>query len=209
MTIGRTPNHEGIGLDRAGVKLDSKGFVLVDAQRKTNVAGIYAIGDIAGQPLLAHKGSKEGIVAADAIAGKKAAYDVFEVTGMNPLLDIALKLEETALSDDYFVSRKLYPNVDFYSGLIYQAMGFPVTMFPVLFAIPRTSGWIAQWEEMLLDPDQKITRPRQLYLGEARRDYVPMAKRGEAGRALSAAYMSSLLGGLFGAALLARSLRAD
>jgi citrate synthase len=109
---------------------------------------------------------------------KRTADAVFEVTGRNPLLDIAIELERIALQDEYFVSRKLYPNVDFYSGLIYQAMGFPVTMFPVLFAIPRTSGWIAQWEEMLLDPDQKITRPRQLYLGEARRDYVPMAKRG-------------------------------
>ena len=109
---------------------------------------------------------------------KKAADDVFEVTGKNPLLDIALKLEEAALSDSYFVDRKLYPNVDFYSGLIYQAMSFPVTMFPVLFAIPRTSGWIAQWEEMLLDADQKITRPRQLYVGAKRRDYVPLNKRG-------------------------------
>ena len=90
---------------------------------------------------------------------------MFDVTGKNPLLDIALELERIALEDDYFISRKLYPNVDFYSGLIYQAMGFPVTMFPVLFAIPRTSGWIAQWEEMLLDPDQKITRPRQIYIG--------------------------------------------
>jgi citrate synthase len=103
---------------------------------------------------------------------------VFDVTGKNPLLDIALELERIALEDDYFISRKLYPNVDFYSGLIYQAMGFPVTMFPVLFAIPRTSGWIAQWEEMLLDPDQKITRPRQIYIGSKRRDYIPLNKRG-------------------------------
>ena len=102
---------------------------------------------------------------------------VFEVTGRNPLLDIALELERIALEDEYFVTRKLYPNVDFYSGLIYQAMGFPVTMFPVLFAIPRTSGWIAQWEEMLLDPEQKIARPRQLYVGATRRDYVPLEKR--------------------------------
>ena len=92
--------------------------------------------------------------------------------GRNPLLDIALELERIALEDDYFVTRKLYPNVDFYSGLIYQAMGFPVDMFPVLFAIPRTAGWLAQWEEMLLDPDQKIARPRQIYIGAARRDYV-------------------------------------
>jgi citrate synthase len=108
---------------------------------------------------------------------KRTADEVFEVTGKNPLLDIALELERIALEDDYFVSRKLYPNVDFYSGLIYQAMGFPVTMFPVLFAIPRTSGWIAQWEEMLLDPDQKIARPKQVYIGATRRDYVPLAKR--------------------------------
>jgi citrate synthase len=109
---------------------------------------------------------------------KRTADQVFDVTGKNPLLDIALELERIALEDDYFISRKLYPNVDFYSGLIYQAMGFPVTMFPVLFAIPRTSGWIAQWEEMLLDADQKITRPRQIYVGPQRRDYVPLNKRG-------------------------------
>ena len=109
---------------------------------------------------------------------KKTADAVFEVTGKNPLLHIALALERIALEDDYFISRKLYPNVDFYSGLIYQAMGFPVTMFPVLFAIPRTSGWIAQWEEMLLDPDQKITRPRQVYVGNKRRDYVALSERG-------------------------------
>jgi len=109
---------------------------------------------------------------------KKTADAVFDVTGKNPLLEIALELERIALEDDYFISRKLYPNVDFYSGLIYQAMGFPMTMFPVLFAIPRTSGWIAQWEEMLLDPDQKITRPRQVYAGAKRRDYVPPDKRG-------------------------------
>jgi len=108
---------------------------------------------------------------------KQTADQVFEVTGKNPLLDIALELERIALQDEYFVSRKLYPNVDFYSGLIYQAMGFPVTMFPVLFAIPRTAGWIAQWEEMLLDPDQKIARPRQLYQGAGRRDYIPIPKR--------------------------------
>ncbi len=92
---------------------------------------------------------------------------VFEVTGKNPLLEIALELERIALEDDYFVTRKLYPNVDFYSGLIYQAMGFPVEMFPVLFAIPRTAGWVAQWEEMLEDPEQKIARPRQIYTGRA------------------------------------------
>ena len=109
---------------------------------------------------------------------KQTADAVFEVTGKNPLLDIALELERIALQDEYFVTRKLYPNVDFYSGLIYQAMNFPVTMFPVLFAIPRTAGWIAQWEEMLLDPEQKIARPKQVYIGSARRDYVSREKRG-------------------------------
>ena len=102
---------------------------------------------------------------------KQIADEVFEVTGKTPTLDIALELERIALEDDYFVSRKLYPNVDFYSGIIYQAMGFPVDMFPVLFAIPRTSGWLAQWEEMLLDTEQKIARPRQVYLGYDARDY--------------------------------------
>jgi citrate synthase len=108
---------------------------------------------------------------------KRIADLVFEVTGKNPLLDIALELERIALEDEYFVSRKLYPNVDFYSGLIYQAMGFPADMFPVLFAIPRTAGWIAQWEEMLLDSDQKIARPRQIYVGPPPRDYVARDKR--------------------------------
>ncbi len=107
---------------------------------------------------------------------KRTADEVFEVTGKNPLLDIALKLEEIALSDEYFVSRRLYPNVDFYSGLIYQAMGFPMEMFPVLFAIPRTSGWLAHWQE-LLDQDSKIVRPRQLYVGAEPRDYVAMGER--------------------------------
>ncbi len=108
---------------------------------------------------------------------KTLADEVFEVTGRNPNLDIALELERIALEDDYFVKRKLYPNVDFYSGLIYQAMGFPLEMFPVLFSIARTVGWIAQWEEMLLDAEQKIARPRQIYLGEDTRDYVVMSKR--------------------------------
>jgi citrate synthase len=108
---------------------------------------------------------------------KQTADMVFEVTGKNPLLDIALELERIALQDEYFIARKLYPNVDFYSGLIYQAMGFPVEMFPVLFAIPRTAGWIAQWDEMLNDPEQKIARPRQLYVGADTRDYVPADKR--------------------------------
>jgi citrate synthase len=108
---------------------------------------------------------------------KKIADLVFAVTGKNRLLEIALELERIALQDEYFVSRKLYPNVDFYSGLIYQAMGFPVEMFPVLFAIPRTAGWIAQWEEMLLDPEQKIARPRQIYIGPKTRTYVARDKR--------------------------------
>src|SRR4029079_158354 len=108
---------------------------------------------------------------------KVMADTVFSVTGRNPLLDIALELERIALEDEYFVSRKLYPNVDFYSGLIYQAMGFPLDMFPVLFAIPRTAGWLAQWDEMLRDSDQKIARPRQVYIGAPRRDYVPREAR--------------------------------
>ncbi len=108
---------------------------------------------------------------------KRAAMDVFEVTGTNPLLDIATELEKIALEDDYFVSRKLYPNVDFYSGLIYEALGMPVEMFPVLFAIGRTSGWIAQWLEMIDDKEQKIARPRQIYTGGRERDYVPMSQR--------------------------------
>ena len=108
---------------------------------------------------------------------KRMAHEVFEVTGSSPMLDVALELERIALEDDYFVSRRLYPNVDFYSGLIYQAMGFPLDMFPVLFAIARTVGWIAQWEEMLKDTEQKIARPRQVYLGEGKRSYVPMDDR--------------------------------
>jgi citrate synthase len=108
---------------------------------------------------------------------KQVAYEVFEVTGKDPLLDIALELERIALEDEYFVKRRLYPNVDFYSGIIYQAMSFPLDMFPVLFAIPRTSGWLAQWVELLEDPDQKIARPRQIYLGARTRDYVPIDQR--------------------------------
>jgi citrate synthase len=108
---------------------------------------------------------------------KEIADQVFEVMGRNPLLDIALELESIALQDDYFIKRKLYPNVDFYSGLIYQSMGLPMDMFPVLFAIPRTSGWIAQWEEMLTDADQKLARPKQVYRGSEARDYLPMEKR--------------------------------
>jgi len=108
---------------------------------------------------------------------KRVADEVFEVTGKNPLLDIALELERIALQDDYFVTRKLYPNVDFYSGIIYEAMGFPVNMFPVLFAIPRTAGWVTQWEELVDDPEQKIARPRQVFIGPKRRDYIPLEKR--------------------------------
>ncbi|HYK21783.1 MAG TPA: citrate synthase [Pyrinomonadaceae bacterium] len=108
---------------------------------------------------------------------KQVAYEVFEVTGKDPLLDIALELERIALEDEYFVKRRLYPNVDFYSGIIYQAMRFPVDMFPVMFAIPRTSGWLAQWVELLEDPDQKIARPRQIYLGQRTRDYIPIDQR--------------------------------
>ncbi len=108
---------------------------------------------------------------------KRVAYDVFDITGSNPLIDIAVELERIALNDDYFVSRKLYPNVDFYSGIIYQAMGFPMDMFPVLFAIPRASGWLAQWIEMVEDPEQRITRPRQIYLGPDQRDYIPVEER--------------------------------
>ena len=108
---------------------------------------------------------------------KTAVDDVFEVTGKNPLLEIATELEKIALEDDYFVSRKLYPNVDFYSGLIYEALGMQVEMFPVLFAIGRTSGWIAQWLEMIDDPDQKISRPRQIYTGARELDYVPISQR--------------------------------
>jgi len=108
---------------------------------------------------------------------KRVADSVFAVTGRNTLLDIALELERIALNDDYFIQRKLYPNVDFYSGIIYEAMGFPVEMFPVLFAIPRTAGWLAQWLEMLADPEQKISRPRQIYLGAPRRDFVPLNQR--------------------------------
>ncbi len=109
---------------------------------------------------------------------KRVAYEVFEVTGSNPLIDIAVELEQNAIEDDYFVSRRLYPNVDFYSGIIYQAMGFPVEMFPALFVLGRTPGWLAQWVELVTDPEQRIARPRQIYLGEAQRAYVPVGERG-------------------------------
>jgi citrate synthase len=108
---------------------------------------------------------------------KRTADQVFDVTGKNPLIEIAVELERIALQDDYFVSRKLYPNVDFYSGIIYEAMRFPVEIFPVLFAIGRTPGWLAQWQEMLLDKEQKIARPRQLYTGAPARDYVRIEQR--------------------------------
>jgi citrate synthase len=110
---------------------------------------------------------------------KKVAYDVFQQTGLNPKLEIALELERIALEDEYFIKRKLYPNVDFYSGLIYQAMGYPTDYFTVLFAIGRTPGWLAQWEEMLLDKDQKIARPRQIYTGSEERSFIPLEERGE------------------------------
>jgi citrate synthase len=110
---------------------------------------------------------------------KRVAEEVFQVTGRNPKLDIAIELEGIALSDEYFIKRKLYPNVDFYSGIIYQAMGFTPDQFTVLFGIPRTVGWLTQWQEMLTDPDQKIARPRQIYTGAAVRDFVPMSKRGK------------------------------
>ena len=112
---------------------------------------------------------------------KQIAHQVFDVTGKSPLIDIALELEKIALDDEYFVKRRLYPNVDFYSGIIYDAMGFPVEMFPVLFAIPRTLGWMAQWAEMLLDEEQRIARPKQLYIGAEKRSYVPLDQRREAG----------------------------
>ncbi|MBK8171013.1 MAG: citrate synthase [Sandaracinaceae bacterium] len=108
---------------------------------------------------------------------KKLAYEVFDAVGKNPLIDIAIELERIALEDEYFVKRKLYPNVDFYSGIIYQAMGLPMDMFPVLFAIGRSAGWLAQWREMLEDDEQKIARPRQIYLGEELRSYVPISER--------------------------------
>ena len=109
---------------------------------------------------------------------KRTADEVFEVTGRNPLIEIALELEKIALNEEYFVERNLYPNVDFYSGIIYQAMGFPVEMFPVLFAIPRAVGWLSQWQEMLEDPEQRIARPRQIFLGDDARDFLPIADRG-------------------------------
>jgi citrate synthase len=112
---------------------------------------------------------------------RQMAHEVFEVTGKNPLIDIAIELERIALQDDYFIKRKLYPNVDFYSGIIYEAMGFPVEMFPVLFAIPRTAGWMAQWAELLTDEEQRIARPKQIYIGHDARPYVPIEQREDVG----------------------------
>ncbi|MEM7677711.1 MAG: citrate/2-methylcitrate synthase, partial [Myxococcota bacterium] len=108
---------------------------------------------------------------------KKMAYQVFDEVGKNPLIDIALELEKIALDDEYFVKRSLYPNVDFYSGLIYDAMGFPTAMFTVLFAIPRVAGWLAQWNELVDDKEQRIARPRQIFTGPGTRDYVPILNR--------------------------------
>jgi len=108
---------------------------------------------------------------------KKSAEEVFQVTGVNPRLAIAQELERIALDDEYFVSRKLYPNVDFYSGLIYEALNFPPEMFTVMFAVPRTAGWVSQWQEGVLDPEQKITRPKQIYIGERGRSYSPITER--------------------------------
>jgi citrate synthase len=125
---------------------------------------------------------------------KQVADDVFEITGRNPLLDIAFELERVALGDEYFVSRKLYPNVDFYSGMIYQALGLPVSMFPVMFAIPRTAGWLAQWSELLEDPEQKIARPRQLYVGSEARDYVPLEERADGLAGLTAGSTARVIG---------------
>jgi citrate synthase len=110
---------------------------------------------------------------------KRVAEEVFEVTGRNPKIDIALELEKIALNDDYFIKRKLYPNVDFYSGIIYQAMGFTPDQFTVLFGIPRTVGWLAQWQELLQDPERKIARPRQIYVGQEVRDFVPITRRAQ------------------------------
>ena len=109
---------------------------------------------------------------------KGLAYQVFEEVGKNPLIDIAVELERIAMEDDYFVSRRLYPNVDFYSGIIYQAMGLPMDLFPVLFAIGRTPGWLSQWQEMLTDKEQRIARPRQVYVGADEREFIPLADRG-------------------------------
>jgi citrate synthase len=115
---------------------------------------------------------------------RQVAEDVFKVTGLNPLLEVAVELERIALEDEYFIQKKLYPNVDFYTGIIYEAMGFPAEMFTVLFAIGRMPGWLAQWEEGLLDPEQKIARPRQLYTGPVQRDYPQLAGRPRAGHDL-------------------------
>lgn len=145
-------------LDEIGTKENIPGFIKEVKEGKGRLMGF-------GHRVYKNYDPRANII-------KKLADQVFEVTGRNPKLDIALELERIALQDDYFIKRKLYPNVDFYSGLIYQAMKFPVDMFPVLFAIGRMSGWLAQWQEMLLDPDQKIARPRQVFLGKDKRDAV-------------------------------------
>lgn len=113
---------------------------------------------------------------------RQVAEEVFQILGREPLIEVAVALEKIALADPYFIKRKLYPNVDFYSGLIYKAMGFPTDMFPVLFAIPRTAGWLAHWVEFLADPENRIIRPRQVYLGADRRDYVDINKRSTASK---------------------------
>lgn len=122
---------------------------------------------------------------------KKVAYEVFEITGKEPLVEIAIELEKVALSDPYFIERKLYPNVDFYTGVIYKAMGFPTDMFPVLFTIPRVAGWIAHWKEFQSDPENKIVRPRQNYQGKAEQNYVDIDDREEK-QHYSEAYVSSI-----------------
>jgi citrate synthase len=152
-------------LDEIGTKADVPGFI----EKAKSGAGERLMG-------FGHRVYKSYDPRAKLI--KKVAYDVFEQTGLNPKLEIALELERIALSDEYFIKRKLYPNVDFYSGLIYQAMGYPTDYFTVLFALGRLPGWVAQWEEMLLDKEQKIARPRQIYVGAEERNFVPLAVRG-------------------------------
>jgi len=153
-------------LDQIGTKDNIPGFIAQVKEGKCKLMGF-------GHRVYKNYDPRARII-------KQVAEEVFEVTGRNPKLDIAIELERIALSDDYFIKRKLYPNVDFYSGIIYQAMGFTPDQFTVLFAIPRTVGWLAQWQEMLVDGDKKIARPRQIYIGEDKRDFVPIAERGPA-----------------------------
>ena len=143
------------------------------------IYGLARVAAVQTELLEIHEPTDRALTRAKII--KQLAYQVFEVTGRNPIIDVAIELEKIALEDEYFRSRKLYPNVDFYSGIIYEAMGFPLEMFPVLFAIARTSGWVAQWAEMLTDEEQRIARPRQIYLGAEERPYVPLDQRAEAG----------------------------